>query len=1162
MNCMTCLLMALGPWLIDAEDPFSAGVRTTPPRTPAEERQGLRLPPGFEIELVAAEPDIQKPMNLAFDARGRLWVSGSTEYPFAAPPGRPARDSIRILEDTNGDGRYDRTKIFADGLNIPIGLLPYKNGVIAYSIPNIEYLEDTDGDDRMDRRHFLYGPLAYDRDTHGMNNAFRPGADGWIYACHGWANHSTLAGKDGHRIDLQGGNTYRFRPDGSRVELFTQGQVNPFGLTIDWLGDWFSADCHTRPIMLLLRRGCYDSFGRPHNGLGYVPNVMEHSHGSTAIAGTACYTAGQFPPEFRGNMFSGNVMTCRVNRNRIERIGATVRAIEQPDFIVSDDPWFRPVDLQVAPDGSLYIADFYNRIIGHVEVPLHHPGRDRVRGRIWKVSYLTGSRSPSSDLRQAAPADLVAAFEHPVLSVAQRASDELVNRIGPAAISSIRPALQSKNAAARARALWTLARLGDVQSNDLTHNAADADPLVRVHAQRVLAELPKWSTETRNLARRGLADGEAMTRRAALDALGCHPDTTDIAAVIVCWRQAAPDDAHLRHQVKLTLLEIARLEGALARQIERQPSADEAALLAEVSLALPTAEAGRYALWYLEQHRPGPDRMRPLLTHAASLLPAPADSARLARLARQGFANELDLQLDLLFAMRSGLEQRGIAETDELRRWGEELARRLLASALDDSAQWISFDPAGGPGKPWKLERRACAGGGSDWFLSSLPNGERYRGTLKSRRFTIPKELHFYLCGHLGFPERPPILENRVRLCLANGQVIAEALPPRSDTAVPVAWKLDGHAGQTGYLEVVDGVRENAYAWLAVSRFDPKVVSVPRVDPELVARRQKSAAILVRSLGLADQVPALEKVAKNSSAAGEARIEAARAILSFRADPARLALVEIANDPVVAPSLREEILSFAPPADAAGPTLLARALRAIPWRLQLTVAERLARSTAGAELLLEAVANGNISPAALREPAIRDPLLASRLPGISERLALATKGLPPRDVELERVLAARRDQVKARPLADPAAIRRGTEVFTKNCAACHQIANQGAIVGPQLDGIGERGLERILEDVIDPARNVDPQFKTTIFVLKGGTVFTVLVRRREGDRVVVVDSKGKESAVLAEDIEESRASDQSLMPTNFAAVLSEADLADLMAFLLSQRRSGVSGQAH
>ena len=115
--------------------------------------------------------------------------------------------------------------------------------------------------------------------------------------------------------------------------------------------------------------------------------MMKHDHGSTGIAGVVSYAADQFPPAYRGTMFIGNVVTNRINHDRLEWHGSSPKAIPQPDFLWSDDNWFRPVDLELGPDGALYVADFYNRIIGHYEVPLTHPGRDRERGRIWRIVY-------------------------------------------------------------------------------------------------------------------------------------------------------------------------------------------------------------------------------------------------------------------------------------------------------------------------------------------------------------------------------------------------------------------------------------------------------------------------------------------------------------------------------------------------------------------------------------------------------------------------------------------------------------------------------------------------------------------------------------------------------------------------------------------------------
>lgn len=407
------LLLSPAAWAEDAVRktpvisavPDTRLVRETDALMPEAELAALHVPPGFEVRLFAAEPQINKPVNIAMDDKGRMWVSSTHEYPYAAakerwsdPQGtrvKDSRDAIKILEDTNGDGRADKVTDFADGLNIPTGVLPWhkpehKAGCIAWSIPNIWYFADTDGDGRCDRREVLFGPLGYEKDTHGMCSSFRLGADGWVYATHGFNNTSHFKAKDGSSFELHSGNVFRFRPDGSRVERWTHGQVNPFGLAWDRLGNLYSADCHSSPVYQLIRGACYPSFGKPHDGLGFAPVMCGHSHGSTGICGIVYIDGGVWGPEWDDHTLVGNVVTSRVNHDIVTFTGSTPKAVEKPDFITSDDPWFRPVDLTLGSDGALYIADFYNKIIGHYEVPLTHPGRDRSRGRIWRIVKKSG----------------------------------------------------------------------------------------------------------------------------------------------------------------------------------------------------------------------------------------------------------------------------------------------------------------------------------------------------------------------------------------------------------------------------------------------------------------------------------------------------------------------------------------------------------------------------------------------------------------------------------------------------------------------------------------------------------------------------------------------------------------------------------------------------
>ena len=326
---------------------------------------------------------------MAFDARGRLWVSRDRRVPLPDAGRARAATRSRSSRTSADDGRARKITTFADGLNIPIGVLPLSGRRQGRQRPGLQHPQrlppdaTRDGDGKADRREPFYATYGF-ADTHGMTNSFTWGFDGWVYACHGFTNTSTIKGADGRPITMQSGNTYRMKPDGSHLEQWTWGQVNPFGLCFDPLGNLYSCDCHSQPIYQLLRGATIPSFGKPHDGLGFGPEAITFYHDSTAIAGIAYYAADHYPPAYRDAAFIGDVVTNRVNQFRLEWHGSSPRG-DQARLPAVRRPWFRPVDVKLGPDGALYIADFYNRIIGHYEVPLTHPGRDRERGRIWRI---------------------------------------------------------------------------------------------------------------------------------------------------------------------------------------------------------------------------------------------------------------------------------------------------------------------------------------------------------------------------------------------------------------------------------------------------------------------------------------------------------------------------------------------------------------------------------------------------------------------------------------------------------------------------------------------------------------------------------------------------------------------------------------------------------
>jgi putative heme-binding domain-containing protein len=1141
-----------------AEDPFALGVRETPHLSPEEQQQRFTLPPGFEIQLVAAEPKIQKPLNMAFDARGRLWITDTVEYPYAAPPDKPARDSIKILEDTNNDGRADKIITFAEGLNIPIGILPYKNGVIAYSIPNIYYFEDTDGDDKCDRRTKLYGPFDYSRDTHGMQNAFRRGYDGWIYACHGFNNDSHVRGADGNEVHLNSGNTYRFRPDGSRIEHFTVGQVNPFGMCFDDLFNIFTADCHSKPITQLLRGGNYESFGKPHDGLGYVPPMMDHLHGSTAICGLAIVDGENFPSEYRGQFLSGNVMTSRINRNTRVYHGSTITCKEEPDFLSTEDPWFRPVDLQMGPDGALYIADFYNRIIGHYEVPLPHPGRDRVSGRLWRVVYrgdAEGTRAAERqpDLTQATAEELIAALDHAVLPQRLLAADELVHRLGRDAAADVLAALKTSGSERqRVQLHWIAHRLGGDVVAQLPRNPLyddEASPLEQTHALKAAAEQPPTdAAKIRAAALERLLSEDAFTARAAADALGRHTAASNLLPLIERLKHTSAHDNHLtyvlRRAIRDTLLAVKDTRELEAAGITAKT---ESAILAPIALGVPNATGAALCVAALVSEEQSPEALLPYVTHAARYAEGNV-AQQLTEIVRRRWSNDLELQLKALLALHQGLAQRGESSV-AVTAWAEELGTKLLARDRDEVIAWENHPLAGSNDteNPWVFQQRASADGNTQaQFYSSLVRGEQRTGIYRSQPFELPAKLSFWCAGHIGPPNEKTLDLNFIRLRDATtGALLAEARPPRNDVAQRITWDLAPHAGRQAYVELIDGDSGGAYAWLAVGRF-----SVPGLNPSLTSQRRQAVAQLAAQLKLQRLKPQLIDLLTSATSDAATRSRAAEAIVALQPDARGAALVRVIDAPHVSADLKHKCaIALAGGEAASTAAALAEAMRVVPASVQTSAAETLAGDTAGAEALLAMVEQGQASAGLLRMPAVKQKLVSLKLPRLERRAEELTARLPPADEVIDRLVAERRTAFEH---AQPD-LERGAQVFVKNCANCHQVAGKGALVGPQLDGIGQRGLERVIEDVLDPNRNVDVAFRTSTLALSDGRVISGLVKRTEGELLVVVDNQGKEQQIHRGDVEERVATPLSLMPANVAELVSPADFHHLVGYLLAQK---------
>ena len=497
---------------------------------------------------------------------------------------------------------------------------------------------------------------------------------------------------------MTSGNTYRIKPDGSRIEHFTHGQVNPFGLAFDPLGNLYSSDCHSRPIYQLLRGRYYPSFGRPHDGLGFGPEMMTHDHGSTAIAGITYYAATHFPQEYRDNIFIGNVVTNRINRDRLERTGSSVKAIAMPDFVKCDDPWFRPVDIKLGPDGALYVADFYNRIIGHYEVPLDHPGRDREKGRIWRISYkgTAGQKEDVStplqairDLTRADTPELIRALGDPNLTVRTQATNQLTSRPPGRAAGHRRGAERFGVSAGT----WPMDPVASGKARCQAAVRSRSEPGdSRTHSRHAhSAEQAKWSAELRALTMTGLKDDSAMVRQTAVDALGAHPAADNLAPLLEIRHQAGRD-AYLMHTVRMALRDqfrAADIGTKLAGGTWQEP---RSAALADVCVGVHNAESAKFLLGHLQAFN---ETVGETVRFAQYIARYGKDEAilDLLNLVRNKFPDNVQAQGTLYRTIQQGLQEAGKSLGQAERTRIEQIALSLLGTK-DDDQQQIGIDLA------------------------------------------------------------------------------------------------------------------------------------------------------------------------------------------------------------------------------------------------------------------------------------------------------------------------------------------------------------------------------------------------------------------------------------------------------------------------------------
>ncbi|MBX3439463.1 MAG: HEAT repeat domain-containing protein [Planctomycetaceae bacterium] len=366
---------------VEIETNFTNEVHIT---SPEEALQQFTLRDGFEIQLVASEvdfPDLKNPVQMTFDARGRLWVTTMESYPMYTP-GTPVNDKVLIFEDVDRDGRMDKQTVFADGLHVPTGIELGDGGAYVAAQPDLMFLPDADGDDRADeQRRILHG---FDSgDSHHSISAFEWGPGGELYFQEGTFHHSQIETPYGPQR-LANAGIFRYEPRTDKLSVFVSYSfANPWGHVFDRWGQDFVADASGGANYFAAAFSGDVDFPRKH------PNLKQFLVKQwRPTAGCEFVSSRNFPEDMQGDYLLNNCIGFQgVLQYRMRDDGSGFAADPVEPLLRSSDLNFRPVDLQFGPDGALYLIDWFNPLIGHMQHSIRDPIRDTTHGRIWRVVY-------------------------------------------------------------------------------------------------------------------------------------------------------------------------------------------------------------------------------------------------------------------------------------------------------------------------------------------------------------------------------------------------------------------------------------------------------------------------------------------------------------------------------------------------------------------------------------------------------------------------------------------------------------------------------------------------------------------------------------------------------------------------------------------------------
>lgn len=485
-----------------------------PDPNPEVQKAGFVIPEGIEVSLWAQEPMIAKPVQMNWDALGRLWVVSSTTYP-QIKPGDGTKDQIVVLEDTDHDGKADKSTVFAENLHIPTAVIPADGGVYVANSTEVIFLKDTNGDLKADERSIILSGFGTE-DTHHLLHTMRHTPEGLLSFLQSIYIHSHVETPFGVRR-LMGGGVWEFRTESRRLEIVSKGLINPWGYEFDQWGQSFATD------------------GAGGEGLNYIfpgsvfktsPNAKRSlsglSPGQPKQCGLEFIEDPHWPEDWQGSWVTNDFRGNRTNRFKVTPSGSSYIAKQEADVLASNHRAFRPIDIRTGPDGALYIADWYNPIIQHGEVDFRDPRRDQVHGRIWRLTAKGRPLSEMPNIVGAPIPELLNMLKSNRKWTRHFAKQELRSRGAAEVLLQLKTWVETLDKSDAnywhhlLESAWTREGLNKFSAQHWRELYASPDSRVRAAALRILTHRWHELPDAMEILNKGIADENAQVRLWAL----------------------------------------------------------------------------------------------------------------------------------------------------------------------------------------------------------------------------------------------------------------------------------------------------------------------------------------------------------------------------------------------------------------------------------------------------------------------------------------------------------------------------------------------------------------------------------------------------------------------------------------------------------------------